>query len=287
MDHEEGIAQFRQYLYRRFPGRRTVIDYVSDVRQFVAVCDKPWRNVTLHDIDAFVDQQRESGLRPATIQRRVAALKTFFDFLAEESGDLGWPNPVHYRRYAGKPPKHLPRDLSDEQVRQLEEIITDVRDRAWFLLMLRAGLRVGKVVGLTLADLLTPASAAHPAQLQAWLNVRAAVDASQIFLNERGRPLTANGLEWLLRGYGQQIGMHLTPHQLRHTHVRQMTEMGMPITSLGKLLGHARITTTQIYAAEADPQLAQAYQTAMTRLAGLVRILPHPGQIHLRWLRRC
>jgi hypothetical protein len=55
MDHEEGIAQFRQYLNRRFPGRRTVIDYVSDVRQFVAVCDKPWRRVTLQDIDALVD----------------------------------------------------------------------------------------------------------------------------------------------------------------------------------------------------------------------------------------
>jgi site-specific recombinase XerD len=290
MEHEEGIAQFRQYLNRRFPGRRTVIDYVSDVRQFVAVCDKPWRSVTLKDIDAFVDQQRESGLQPATIQRRVAALKTLFDFLAEESGDLGWPNPVRYRRHAGKAPKRLPRDLSDAQVQQLEKVITDERDRAWFLLMLRAGLRVGEVVGLTLFDLITPASAEHPAQvrvcgkgqkermvllcveayeqLQAWLNVRPAVEAPQIFLNGRGRPLTANGLEWLLRGYGERIGMHLTPHQLRHTFGRQMTEQGMPIPSLGKLLGHARISTTQIYTAGADPQLAQAYQTAMTRLAG-------------------
>jgi site-specific recombinase XerD len=122
MDHNEGIAQFTQYLNRRFPGRRTVIDYVSDVRQFAAVCPKPWRSVTMQDIDAFVDQQREGGLSPATIQRRVAALKTFFDFLAEESGDLSWPNPVHFRRHAGKQPSHLPRDLRDAQVWQLEGV---------------------------------------------------------------------------------------------------------------------------------------------------------------------
>jgi site-specific recombinase XerD len=267
-----------------------VIDYVSDVRQFSAVCAKPWRSVSMQDIDSFVDQQREGGLSPATIQRRVAALKTFFDFLAEESGDLSWPNPVHFKRHAGKLPSHLPRDLSEEQVRQLERVITEVRDRAWFMLMLRAGLRVSEVATLTLADLLTSASAEHPAQvrvcgkgqkermvlltveaydhLREWLKVRPVVDEPQIFLNDRGRPLTANGLEWLLRGYGQQIELHLTPHQLRHTFARQMTEMGMPITSLGKLLGHARVSTTQIYTAGADPQLAEAYQSAMTRLVG-------------------
>jgi site-specific recombinase XerD len=290
MDHDEGITQFTQYLKRRFPGRRTVIDYVSDVRQFAAVCPKPRRSVTLQDIDAFVDQQREGGLRPATIQRRVAALKTFFDFLAEESGDLSWPNPVRFKRHAGKLPSHLPRDLSEEQVRQLQGVITKVRDRAWFLLMLRAGLRVSEVVTLTLADLLTSASADQPAhlrvcgkgqkermvlltveaykQLQEWLKVRPEVKMPQIFLNERGHPLTANGLEWLLRGYGQQIDLHLTPHQLRHTFARQMTEAGMPITSLGKLLGHAQVSTTQIYTVGADPQLAEAYQSAMTRLVG-------------------
>lgn len=130
MEQDEQIAQFAQYLTRRFPGRRTVIDYVSDVRQFVAVCRKPWRSISLHDIDAFVDQQRAAGLSPATVQRRVAALKTFFDFLAEESGDLGWPNPVRFKRHAGKQPRHLPRDLTDEQLKQLAMVITAPRDRA-------------------------------------------------------------------------------------------------------------------------------------------------------------
>lgn len=185
-------------------------------------------------------------------------------------------------------------------------VITNVRDRAWFMLMLRAGLRVGEVVTLTLTDVLTAASPDHPAhlrvcgkgqrermvlltveaydQLREWLKVRPAVEVPAIFLNERGRPLTANGLEWLLRGYGTEIDLHLTPHQLRHTFGRQMTEAGMPITSLGKLLGHTRVNTTQIYTAGADPELAQAYQLAMTRLGEALPSHQRRRRLHLRRL---
>ena len=285
----EQIQMFKQYLERRSPGRRTSIDYVSDVCQFAAACSKAWTEVTMHDIDAFVDQQRQKGLSAATIKRRVAALKVFFDFLAEEKGDLSWPNPVRFKRHAGKPPKRLPRDLTDTQVNQLWATITSPRDRAWFALMLRAGLRVGEVVTLKLADLLTPATLEQPARLRAsgkgqkerlvlltadayavlqeWLQTRPASEHEAIFLNQHGQPLTANGIEWLLRRYGQAAGIEATPHRLRHTFARQLIEGGMPLTSLGKLLGHAQVSTTEIYTAGADPELAQAYQTAMARLA--------------------
>jgi site-specific recombinase XerD len=138
MDRQESIERFEQYLKRRFPDRRTPIDYVSDIRQFAAACPKPWRKVTLHDIDAFVDQQRQEH-QLSTVQRRVAALKTFFDFLAEETGDLSWPNPVRFKRHGGKLPHRLPRDLSDETVEQVWQVITAPRDQAWFVLMWRAG----------------------------------------------------------------------------------------------------------------------------------------------------
>ena len=284
----ETIQKFEQYLKRRAPGRRTAIDYVSDVRQFAAVCSKPWSEISMHDIDAFVDQQRHQGLSGATIKRRVAALKTFFDFLAEDSGHLAWPNPVRFKRHAGKQPKRLPRDLSDQQVEALWAVISHPRDRAWFALMLRAGLRVGEVVALTLADELTPPTLDRPARwrvygkgqkermvlltsdayavLQAWLRVRPVSPSAYIFLNERGQPLTANGIEWLLRRYGRAINLSVTPHQLRHTFARHLLEGGMPLTSLGKLLGHAQVSTTEIYTAGADPSLAEAYQQAMANL---------------------
>jgi site-specific recombinase XerD len=288
MDRDESLQKFEQYLQRRFPERRTSKDYLSDLRQFVADCQKPWRDVSMHDIDAFVDHQRAQGLKPATVNRRVAALKTFFDFLAEESDDLSWPNPVRFKRHAGKRSRSLPRDLRNEDLERVWAVIASARDRAWFALMVRAGLRVGEVVDLKVGDLLEPALGNRPARLRVcgkgrkervvwlsadaysvlatWLAERPPSEATEVFLNERGKPLSANGIEWLLHGYGRQVGLDLTPHQLRHTFARQVTEAGMPVTSLGKLLGHTQITTTQIYTAGADPQLCQAYQTAMHRL---------------------
>ena len=289
MDEPDRLAQFTQYLERRAPGRRTTALYVSDVRQFAAVICKPWREITMHDIDTFVDQQRQIGLSAATVKRRVAALKVFFDFLAEETGDLSWANPVRFKRHAGKQPRRLPRDLKDDAVAKVWAVIDSARDRAWFALLWRAGLRVGELVGLRLDDLLAAPTDTQPARLRvlgkgqkerlvlltadayavltAWLGERPANDTSHIFLNDRGQRLTVNGIEWLLHQYGQQAGVPLTPHQLRHTFARQVTEAGMPITSLSKLLGHAQITTTQIYTAGADPQLAQAYQQAMAHVA--------------------
>lgn len=242
----------------------------------------------MHDIDAFVDQQRQTGMSGATVKRRVAALKVFFDFLAEEAGDLSWPNPVRFKRHAGKPAQRLPRDLSNDQVAQLWATITSVRDRAWFALMLRAGLRVGEVVRLKPSDVVAAPTPNQPAQLrvwgkgqkerqvlltqdaytvlQEWLAVRPTEQAESLFLNQRGQPLQANGIEWLLKGYGQAAGVRVTPHQLRHTFARQLTEGGMPLPSLSKLLGHNQITTTQIYTAGADPALAQAYQQAIAQL---------------------
>jgi len=299
MDCTESLEKFEQYLQRRFPERRTAIDYLSDVRQFMATCEKAWRDVTMHDIDAFVDAQRARGLQPATVTRRVAALKTFFDFLAEETADLSWPNPVRFKRHAGKRPQHLPRDLRDEDIAQVWAQITTPRDRAWFVLMLRAGLRVGEIIALQAADVLSPPTAAHPgrvrvcgkgrkervvwltadayAVLETWLRERPATPDPHLFLNRRGQPLTANGLQWLLHRYGQQAGLDLTPHQLRHTFARQLTEVGLPVTSLSKLLGHSQISTTQIYTAGADPALAHAYQTAMEQLAQAAPPPPPPS----------
>jgi site-specific recombinase XerD len=151
---------------------------------------------------------------------------------------------------------------------------------------------------LELADILAPAQAEQPARLRvcgkgqkerivllsadayavltAWLAERPVSSSEHVFLNARGRPLSVNGIEGLLRAYGQQAGCPVTPHQLRHTFARQITEAGMPITSLGKLLGHAQVSTTQLYTAGADPALAEAYQTAMAQITAQPLLPPPP-----------
>jgi site-specific recombinase XerD len=288
MDNQTAMTLFEQFLCRRAPGRRTPIDYLCDVRVFDHHCSKPWREVSMTDVDAFVDYMRQRGLKPATIKRRVTALKVFFDFLAEETGHLDWPNPVRLKRHAGKVGKHLPRDLWDADMERLWAVIQSPRDRALVALMLRAGLRVGEVTRLRIEDITPPLAWGEAARLrvqgkgqkerttylcsdayallQTWLAVRPPAIESFVFLNARDHPLSTAGVQWLLKGYGQQAGVAVTPHRLRHTFARQLVEAGMPPASLSRLLGHQQLSTTQLYIDGADPALRQAYQEAMERI---------------------
>jgi site-specific recombinase XerD len=298
MERETSIARFSEYLNRRSPGRRTGVAYVNDVQQFAAGCAKPWREVTVQDVDAFVDQQRAAGRSAATVKRRVAGLRVFFELLIDEAGDPSWRNPVRFKRHAGQPTKRLPRDLPDAAVDQVWGVLTSARDRAWFVLMLRGGLRVGEVVALTVADVPAPPAVGQPARLRvlgkgrkerivllsadayavllAWVQQRPPSAGAALFLNERGEALSANGIQWLLRGYGQQIGRHLTPHQLRHTYARQLREHGMPLPTLSQLMGHAQLSTTLIYTAGVDPALCQDYPRAVAALEQAAPIPPAP-----------
>jgi len=296
MDNNEALQRFQAYLQRRYSDRRTPVDYVSDVRQFQRVCPKPWDTVTPQDLDAFVEQMHQSHLKPATIKRRMATLKVYFDFLAEASGQPEHPNPVRLKRHTVKLGRHLPHDLSDTEVNRLLEIIDSPRDRALAALMLRAGLRVGEVVALTL-DALVPASRpddltrlrvlgkgqkerivylSHEATaaLNGWLAARPSVTEATLFLNQHAEPLSPSGVEWLCKHYGEQAGIHLTPHRLRHTFARQLTEAQMPVESLARLMGHAQISTTQIYLAGADPNLRNTFDQAMQRIEAATPVAP-------------
>jgi integrase/recombinase XerC len=300
MDNQEALRRFEAYLQRRYPDRRTPVDYVCDVRQFQRACPKPWDTVTVKDMDAFVNQMHDADLKPTTIKRRVAALKVYFDFVAVEDGQPNHPNPVHPKRHAGKLGRRLPRGLFDEQVTRLLAALKTERDRALVALMLRGGLRVSEVVGLKLADLWLPVLPGAPArlrvlgkgqkermalvsaqatdELRAWLAVRPPVDSAALFLNEHGQPLSVAGVQRLLRGYGEQVGIDLSPHRLRHTFARQLVEAEMPVESLSRLLGHAQVSTTQIYLEGADPNLRRTFIQTMERIeTGAHPQTPTPG----------
>ena len=107
-------------------------------------------------MDEFVDSQLEANLKPATINRRVATLHTFFEYLASEEPDKAWPNPVNRRRHALKEGESLPRDASEAEVNALFAVMDDPRGRARFGLMLGSSLRVGEVVTLPCDHLEAP-----------------------------------------------------------------------------------------------------------------------------------
>lgn len=281
----QAIERFKSYLERRYPGRSTTKHYLSDLsifQQFVGELSP--REITAKMIDDFIQAQSQQGLQAATLNRRLATLASFFDFLITETEDEQWLNPVHWKRHGIKRGQHLPRDVSDQTVEQLLTAITDERDLALFSLMVKAGLRVGEVVQLELTDLHEPdeqglsrlrvcgkgdkervvwltADARQP--LQAWLSVRPLSQSSRIFLNQHGQALSVAGVQYRLKEYCQQAGVQLSCHQLRHTFARRLAEQALPVESLAKLLGHSNLQTTQLYIDGADPNLRQQFLQAM------------------------
>ncbi len=287
METKTAVTQFESYLHRRYGDRSTPKHYMSDLGIFLRhLGTKSLEQVTVHDIDSFVASGQEKDWRATTVNRRLATVRSFFDFLASEEPERYLVNPVRWRRHKAKEGQTLPRDASEEEVRRLLAAIDDPRDAALFGLMVSAGLRVGEVIDLRMAQLAAPAEVDGMARLRvlgkgrkerivwltpliygrvcAWLAVRPAGQSDHLFLNQHRRPLSQSGVEHRLKQHCQRAGIQVSCHQLRHTFARRLAEQRMPVEGIGKLLGHSQIATTQRYIAGADPDLREAFEQAMT-----------------------
>jgi site-specific recombinase XerD len=296
---KEEQERFAVYLQRRYGDRSTPKHYLNDIKMFIEqVGEKEPCQVTSQDVERFIDGQIARGLRPTTINRRLASVHTFFEFIADEAGDKAESNPVRWSRHRLQEGSKLPRDLREAEVNKLFAVIDDVRDRAMFGLMVGAGLRVGEVASVTISALESPPSPQQQARLrvcgkgrkerivwltpswyaavQEWLARRPASEYPHIFLNQHGRPLSVDGIQYRLKGYSQQTGIRVSCHQLRHTFARRLAEQRMPTESIAELLGHTNISTTQRYTAGADPDLRDAFLAAMTTIDNAPRTEPTP-----------
>lgn len=282
------IVKFKAYLQRRYPDRSTSKHYISDLTIFSQfVGNKSPRDISVKTIDAFVQAQQAARLKPTTVNRRLSAISSFFEFLIAEAEDDTWRNPVRWKRHSVRTGHHLPRDVSDDTAQALLSVVSDPRDRAIFTLMLKAGLRVGEVVTLTLNDIEPPArhnlarlrvcgkgrkeritwlTQEAWLELAAWLKVRPESQSQALFLNQHARSLSVSGIQYRLQQYRQQAGLDLTCHQLRHTFARRLAEQHMPVDSLAKLLGHNDLQTTQLYIDGAAPTVRQDFEQAMQGL---------------------
>ena len=285
------VDRFGKWLRRKSPQATTHRHYTNDLELFFAWATKTPAAITLRDVDAYVEHCQELGHAVATVNRRLAALSSFYQFLALEADDAP-PNPVVPRRHFIRQGRRLPHDVQDDDLDRLFAVITAPRDRAMFLLMVRCGLRAGEVRNLSLGDLRLAGSHATPgslprlwlhgkgsservvylssqalAALHAWLAVRPQTGDLALFLNRFGGRLTVTGIQDRLAGYCFQAGVWITCHQLRHSFARHMIEAGMPVTSLQRLLGHVRLRSTQTYLHISDRQVQADYEAAVAQLA--------------------
>jgi site-specific recombinase XerD len=280
------IHEFVNWMRIRNPQAHTWQDYQCDLRQFAAfVGHCAVGEVTFKEVDGFVRDHVENGRSPATINRRLAALLSFYTFLSDENPQLVCPVLPH--RHTLRQRRRLPRPVPFAELESFFAVIDNLRDYTMFLLMLRCGLRISEVAGLKLADVYlkeTPQrllilgknskertvylSHQTAVSLQAYLAQRPFVKDNHIFLSYQNKQMSSTAIHKRLMRYRTKAGLHLTAHQLRHTFANDCLIAEMPVTSIQKLLGHAWLTTTQTYVTANDPQVQADFQAASHQLPG-------------------
>ncbi len=280
------IKRFVNWVHRRNPEARTWKDYGYDLRFFVEVVgDRPPHEITFRDVDRFVALQCERGFKATTINRRLAAVMALYLFLSEEDETLVCP--VLPRRHHLREPQRLPRPVPEQDLQQFFAVITNTRDRAMFLLMLRCGLRIGEVATLRLVDLYLDED--HPRlvvrgkssrersvylspqaerALRAYLAERPFAASDFVFLSYQNKGLSTTSIHNCLLKYCEMAGIHFTAHRLRHSFATDLVNADAAVTSIQKLLGHRWLETTQIYILANDKQVCEDYYAACAKLEG-------------------
>ncbi|MDX2037835.1 MAG: tyrosine recombinase XerC [Isosphaeraceae bacterium] len=228
------------------------------------------------------------GAAASTVARRLAGLRSYYRHQRREGNLAGDPagglrNP--------RQPRRLPRVLRvDEAIRLLDAIPTDtplgIRDRAMFETLYGGGLRVGELVGLDLDDLdlenemlrvrgkgrrerLAPVGSMAVTWIGRWLSLRTPrrPEESALFLNHRGTRLTSRSVGRLLEPMVQGLGLDpaSSPHTFRHSFATHLLDRGADLRSVQELLGHRKLTTTQIYTHVTSERILDAYKDAHPR----------------------
>jgi site-specific recombinase XerD len=275
------LVQYRRALKRKNYSTHTVKSYLNILDQFMRWLTVPLAEVTRKDIGAYVDHLLRKRRTPKTITCHLQTIRLFFDYLLNEEG-RSIINPV--TRISLRLPKPLPRHLKDDQVRKFFEGITDLRDRAMFMLMLRCGLRVQEVAGLTIdamehqrrqifvfhgkgaKDRVVYMSEDARSALLAYLEKRSS-KARGLFLVQkglmRGKPISVRGIQKRIEYYARQSGLNVSCHRLRHTMATQLLNADADLATIQDLLGHGQITTTQRYCRVANLKVQRDYYKAM------------------------
>jgi integrase/recombinase XerC len=287
------IEDFFEYLRsERRSSPHTLSNYRRDLSRLQGFCVQrqveQWADVTVHHVRAYVSQLHRVGLEGKSIQRMLSAARSFYRFLLRERVLKG--NPFIGIR-APKSAKRLPSTLSVDQAAQIVAIPTEdaigLRDRAMFELLYSSGLRLAELVSLNVPDVdmlddlvrvtgkgdktrIVPVGRQAHAAIKLWLRQRAqsvAPGELALFIGRNGRRLGARSVQqrlalWAIR---QGLAMPVHPHMLRHSFASHLLESSGDLRAVQELLGHADISTTQIYTHLDFQHLAKVYDQAHPR----------------------
>ena len=246
----------------------------------------------------FIAEMRTGGAAPASVARQLAAIRMLHRHLVVErvreddpAGDLE----------GVRVPSGIPKPLSEAQVASLIDAVTGAdasarRDRAMLELLYATGARISEVVGLSIGDIvfsenlvrlfgkgskerIVPYGGACERALEDWFGPegraqmvpdrwRRRGDQEAVFLNRRGGRLSRQSAWTIVRTYGQRAGInetHLSPHVLRHSCATHLLDHGADLRIVQELLGHASVSTTQVYTRVSQERLWNVYRAAHPR----------------------
>jgi site-specific recombinase XerD len=281
---QTAIARFRTYLERRQFSAHTIASYTIDLRLFFTEVAVPLAQVSFREVDQFVERQHQQSRSWATINRRLNALKHFFDFCLDQQLVGGNPvKPSHFVR-RGRP---LPKALAREQVQRLFAQIAHPMDRALFLVMLRCGLRVSEAARLKLEHIDWEQQALHIVQgkgrkdRRVYLSPDALASLQQclaqhpgaraqgyIFWNRKRaqQPLSVKAIQKKMERYAKAAGITASCHSLRHTFASNLLEHGAEVVTIRDFLGHSQIASSERYAKVSSQKIKQEYLRTMQKI---------------------
>ena len=280
----------------------TLIAYRNDLNQFLRFLREEssgrtavnsWSDVSRQDLIAFILYLKgEREYSSATVARKVAAVKSFFHHMLTE-GLIG--DDPSASLDSPKVRKYLPKAISKEEVELLLSGPAAVdsargrRDRAILELLYATGMRVSELVNLDVGDVDCASGtvrctgkggkervipiydraikAVEEYLERARLQLLKKPDEKALFLNHRGNRLTRQGLWLIIKRYVEQLGIEtsVTPHTLRHSFATHLLDGGADLRNVQELLGHANISTTQVYTQVSSDHLRSVYDKAHPR----------------------
>jgi len=291
------ITQFIADLKRQEAAAKTVANYLSDLncfaRWFTQTTGEGFAaaNVTPTDIRDYRSYlQTTQGRAPATVNRRLAALRRFFGWaigagVASENPTLS----VKGVQSVPQGPRSLEKREVDKLIRMAEKDATDgpgKRNLAILVTLRHTGLRVGELCDLRLSDVLiserkgavtvrsgkgnkhrvVPLNNDARKAISVYLEVRPKMVDDHLFMGQRGEPLRPQGVELIVAKYASIAGLeNVTPHVLRHSFAKQVLDSGTDLVAVARLLGHERLDSTARYTQPSERDLEKAVERLETR----------------------
>ena len=272
--------------------KHTVSAYQRDINKLLDYCNQSslilWQGLNAAQARRFAAKLHAGGLDPKSIQRILSSARGLCNFLIQHQEISN--NPFADVR-APKVAKKLPKTLSAEEIEQLIEIdLNDpitFRDKAFMELFYSSGLRLSELCDLNLMDVMldqalvrvtgkgnktreVPVGSLAITAIRAWLiqrNTLPLVDAEAIFVSKWGKRINPRTIQQRLQFWAKRQGLDvkISPHMLRHSFASHLLESSGELRSIQELLGHANISTTQIYTHLDFQHLAKVYDQAHPR----------------------